>query len=357
MSNLRQLMVTFDSFDELVERIEPGLSRTHLFVPLAVLQADARADEAIDDGTRVRLEIGTVRKGALIRGVAKVAGSIDDAPEPGLHLHLIHLDPSSTRLVDSIVRGEIAADEEPETTGHSPFDIPATEPVPATACAVAELAEPPASAARAPLRRFAWPLALAAIAGLCLLVFELAPGRKDDSQLLTGRDRRTEVAPPAPRAVEEPTEKAGAESSAAERALPEEPSVDNDPAALGALTAEPGISQSAVVERVEGAVRAWAQAWSRQDPDAYLELYAADYSPPDIARDAWEIQRRARITAPAQLEIRLRELEVEIAGPDRAIARFQQLFITEEKALSARKVLELERFTAGWKIVAERVER
>lgn len=362
MSSLRQLKVTFDSFDDLVESIGPGLSRTHLFLPLAVLQADARADDAIDDGTRLRLEIGTVRKGALIRGVAKVAGSADDPSEPGLRLHLIHLDPSSTRLVDSIVRGEIAG-EELEATGHSPFDIPGTEPEgepePAAADAVPEPAEPPVLAAPAPHRRFAWPLALAAVAGLFLLVFELAPGGgKDDSQLLTGRDRQTEVARPAPRAAEEPTEKAGAESSTAERSSPEEPAVERDPAALGAPAAESETPDpAAAMERVEGAVRAWAQAWSRQDPNAYLELYAADYSPSGLARDAWEIQRRARITAPEQLEIGVRDLEVEIAGPDRAIARFQQLYITEEKTLSARKVLELERFTAGWKIVAERMER
>ena len=118
MANLHRLKVTFDSFDDLVELIGPGLSRTHLFAP---------TEEEIPAGTRVRLAIGTVRKGALIRGVAKVAGPGEDAAGAGLHLHIIHLDPSSTRLVDSIVRGDVAAVGIQEPSAPSPFDITSAE--------------------------------------------------------------------------------------------------------------------------------------------------------------------------------------------------------------------------------------
>ncbi len=159
MSNLRQLKVTFDSLDNLVAGIEPGLSRTRLVVPLIALRAQDRTDDAVAEGTRVRLEIGTARKGALIRGVAKVADAPEKIGEDGLHLHVIHLDPSSTRLVDSIVRGEIAADEVPAASGHSPFDIPAADPAPEVDKVVAESEErSPDSALR---RRRVWPLAWA----------------------------------------------------------------------------------------------------------------------------------------------------------------------------------------------------
>ncbi len=387
MSNLRQLKVTFDSFDDLVEKIGPGLSRTHLFAP---------TDEVIAEGTRIRLEIGTVRKGALIRGVTKVASPAEDvsrlspsgaAPAPGLHLHLIHLDPSSTRLVDSIVRGEIIDVSAGEKSGPSPFDIPSAEPEPEPsepsepeppepepsepeppsedgrpepAEILAPVAEAPNTTAPGAAgrlsrgQRFAWPLALAALAAVFLLMFKLATGR-DGDQLLTGRDRQTEIAEPAQALSMPPPAE-----TAAETATSEEPSVDREPPAV-----DPGETEApdperrpppATAEQVEDAVRAWADALSRQDPAAYIELYAADYHPAGLDRDTWKRRRRARILAPAQLDVSVSELEIQGADPERAIARFHQLYATEDKALTARKVLELERFETGWKIVAERLE-
>ncbi len=374
MSSLRQLKVTFDSFDDLVEVIGPGLSRIHLFAPTR---------EEIPAGTRVRLEIGTVRKGALIRGVAKVAGPGDEAAAPGLHLHLIHLDPSSTRRVDSIVRGEVAAVAAREPGIPSPFDIPSAEPEPAPEpepeaepepepepeaetepepepeaegrLPGAVVEPPPAPAAGGRLGRLVWPLVLAALAVAVLLVFERA-SRDGENPLLTGRDRQTAAGDPAAGDPAAGVADPGAESEPAEPAPEELPAAGELTAATGAGPAAGAADPEAVAAEVEQAVRAWAAAWSRQDPAAYLELYAPEYSPSGLARDAWERQRRARITAPESLEVSVGELEVEITGAGRARARFQQLYVTGEKALAARKTLELERFTPGWKIVAERVE-
>ncbi len=416
MSNLRQLKVTFDSFDDLVESIGPGLSRTHLVAP---------TDREFATDTRVRLEIGTVRKGALIRGVAKVAGPAEcsvgtegmprSSPsggtlQSGLHLHLIHLDPSSTRLVDSIVRGEIAGVEAAEKSGPSPFDISSAEPEPPEAPEPLEDPEPPedpepsspwgqagesepqAPMAAAPdssepdagrsggVRRFAWPLALLALAVVFLLALKLLTGR-GDHPLLTGRDRQTEIAEPAqtpPVAVPDEVTVLRASDRAvlraSDRAEPpiptlveseetaeSEPAGDGDPIDPEAPDPLP-TELEAATEQVEDVVHAWAEAWSRQDPAAYIALYAADYRPPSLERDTWERQRRERITAPEQLQVSVSELEVEIAeieiaGPERASASFHQLYTTGDEALAARKILELERFETGWKIIAERVER
>ena len=320
MSSLRQLKVTFDSFDDLVESVGPGLSRTRLF---------ARTDKEIAAGTRVRLELGTVREGAVIRGVAKVAGRGPGAepPEPGLDLHIIHLDPSSTRLVDSIVRGEIAPVSAAESSDPGPFDIPPAEqpaePL-AEPASVAEdtpppAIEPPPAPEPGRLLRFAWPLALAILAGALLLVFELVT-RDVENPLLTGRDRKL--------------------TAAFESIAP-------GPAA-------PDLSRTA--EEVDDAVRSWASAWSRQDAAAYLEHYAPDYSPQGQDRETWQRQRRDRVEAPEQLEVTVSDLDVEIVGEGRARVRFHQLYATGKTRLAARKTLELERLTAGWRIVTERVE-
>ncbi len=339
MSNLQRLKATFDSFDDLVETIGPGLSRTHLFAP---------TDEEIPPGTRVRLEIGTARKGALIRGVAKVAGPSDEASGSGLHLHIIHLDPSSTRLVDSIVRGEIATAGIHEPSAPSPFDIPSTEPPaePEPEPQEAKVVRPPSNRSR--FGRLLWPLAV--LAGAFLLIFELA-SRDGENPLLTGRDRQIESEPAA---GEEPTEPA---AGAGEAATPPAPAASTEaPRAASEPETATAVDSEAATEQVKQVVLAWAGAWSRQDPDAYLDLYGPDYSPPGLDHDAWQRQRRARITAPGSIEVTVSELEVEITGPGRAITRFHQLYATGDKALSARKTLEIERLTAGWKIVAERVE-
>ena len=352
MSSLRQLKVTFDSFDDLVESVGPGLSRTRLF---------ARTDKEIAAGTRVRLELGTVRKGAVIRGVAKVAGPGPGAepPEPGLDLHIIHLDPSSTRLVDSIVRGEIAPVSAAESSDPGPFDIPPAEqpaePL-AEPASVAEdtpppAIEPPPAPEPGRLLRFAWPLALAILAGALLLVFELVT-RDVENPLLTGRDRELTAGAPAAGAPA-----AGTGGDETDSAPPAAPPAAPGPAAFESIAPGPAAPDlSRTVEEVDDAVRSWASAWSRQDAAAYLEHYAPDYSPQGQDRETWQRQRRDRVEAPEQLEVTVSDLDVEIVGEGRARVRFHQLYATGKKRLAARKTLELERLTAGWRIVTERVE-
>ena len=48
---------------------------------------------------------------------------------------------------------------------------------------------------------------------------------------------------------------------------------------------------------------------------------------------------------------------LEVTQIARAIARFHQLYTTDDKALSARKVLELERSSGAWRIVGERLDQ
>ena len=353
MSSLRQLKVTFDSFDEMVGSIGPGLSRTHIY---------ARTDEVIDDGTRVRLEIGTAGKGALIRGVAKVSGLAEDGA--GLHLHLIHLDPSSTRLVDSIVRGEVTAVDAQEPSGPSPFDIPSTEPAPpepemsppAVPSPDALTEDTPTVAAESPAaRHLAWALALIVLAGAALWIFNRATGDGDEHQVLTGRDRQTEASeslPSSPPTVAPPQGTASDVSMPAEVPTEAPPDGAPDPAPSDA----PASPQSAAAQ-IEDVVHAWADAWSRQDSAAYIDRYAAAFSPEGLDRGTWERQRRQRINAPERLEVSVNDLEIEIIALGRSVASFQQLYVTEEKKLVTRKVLELERSGSDWKIVAERVER
>ena len=109
-------------------------------------------------------------------------------------------------------------------------------------------------------------------------------------------------------------------------------------------------------EEIRRQVRAWAEAWSQQRVDEYLACYAVSFQPAGgMSREAWERQRRERVLAPAQISVRILDLEVSVAGPKRAQARFRQLFETESISRRATKILELERQAEGWRIIRERL--
>ena len=101
--------------------------------------------------------------------------------------------------------------------------------------------------------------------------------------------------------------------------------------------------------------QAWARAWSEQRVDAYLELYARDFRPPQsLSRDEWENQRRSRILQPQQIEVRLSTIEVEPINDQRTRISFDQSYRSDSYSDSVRKTLELVREGGSWKILVER---
>src|SRR5690349_1863458 len=108
------------------------------------------------------------------------------------------------------------------------------------------------------------------------LVRELVrePGQKPVAAAPVAKEPPAPAAkePPAPAAKEPPAQVASAAPKA-----PEKPAAD---------------ANADVLQAVNG----WAQAWSKQDVDAYLGYYAKDFKTPGgEARDAWENTRRERI--------------------------------------------------------------
>src|SRR3546814_17023190 len=49
-----------------------------------------------------------------------------------------------------------------------------------------------------------------------------------------------------------------------------------------------------------------AKAWASQDVDAYLAMYATDFTPEGgISRETWVAQRRDRISTPKKISVRV----------------------------------------------------
>lgn len=161
------------------------------------------------------------------------------------------------------------------------------------------------------------------------------------------------LAPPPPIAVE---------SDADGKPLVQEKSVAARTAAAPAVTAArstpppaPEASPSAS-DQIAFAIAHWASAWSRREVDRYLAAYAPDFQPPrGESRQQWEHQRRARITARAWIEIRIRDLAVAVEG-DLAQARFVQDYRSDKGRESVMKTLMLVKPERTWLIQQEQSE-
>ena len=109
------------------------------------------------------------------------------------------------------------------------------------------------------------------------------------------------------------------------------------------------------VAQAQTLVRQWARAWSDRDIERYLGFYADNFTPDKgVARGTWEATRRKRLRSPQPISVALRDLRIEAAGGDRAIARFAQDYAAGGyRESGTAKILLLTRHTDGWRIVAE----
>lgn len=117
--------------------------------------------------------------------------------------------------------------------------------------------------------------------------------------------------------------------------------------------AEPAAAKPVAANNaVEAAITRWAQAWSARDVDAYLAAYANDFSVGGMTRAEWEAQRRARITAPKSIEVKISDLKIEQQG-DTASAIFRQAYRSDRLSSTVTKTLKLALRNGEWRIVDE----
>ncbi len=110
---------------------------------------------------------------------------------------------------------------------------------------------------------------------------------------------------------------------------------------------------TAVVTR---SIEDWAAAWSRKDFKAYLASYAGDFDVPGgKSRNAWEAERKARISKPGDIEVRVEDVKLRADGTDRISATFRQHYKSVGLQSSTTKTLVLVRRDDRWLIQRERV--
>ncbi len=102
-------------------------------------------------------------------------------------------------------------------------------------------------------------------------------------------------------------------------------------------------------------VNGWAQAWSKQDADAYLAYYARDFKTPGgEPRDAWEKSRRDRIAAPKSIAVGVDSLKVNLLANNQANVTFKQSYRSDKLKSSSRKTLVLSKAGGRWQILEEK---
>jgi ketosteroid isomerase-like protein len=131
-----------------------------------------------------------------------------------------------------------------------------------------------------------------------------------------------------------------------------------EPSQTSAAPPVPDDSPRDETTAIRKAVSGWAAAWSRQDVEAYLGFYGADFTPPrGMNRRSWARQRRQRVSNPGRIQVTLANIKVSQPTPDRAVVEFLQSYDSDGFVGDARKQLKLKRYDGDWRIVAERVMR
>ena len=108
-------------------------------------------------------------------------------------------------------------------------------------------------------------------------------------------------------------------------------------------------------ESAKSFMLAWAQAWSNQDVDAYLNFYGDQFAPPaGKKRTDWEAQRRTRILAPKEILVTLDDFQVNSLENGRQQIEVIQSYKSNLLADRFKKVFDLQQTDIGWKIIRER---
>lgn len=102
-------------------------------------------------------------------------------------------------------------------------------------------------------------------------------------------------------------------------------------------------------------IRSWADAWARQDTDAYISNYSKRFRPRSgMGIEKWRQKRRQRIENPEFIELSIKDLKVAALTPNHVRVTFSQSYRSDIFKDHVLKIVELVWEDGGWKILDER---
>lgn len=115
------------------------------------------------------------------------------------------------------------------------------------------------------------------------------------------------------------------------------------------------VAEADFKEAAMAALEQWAQSWRSRDVTAYLAAYGENFQPANgLGRDEWAKQRRQRIGDKRDIQLDLREIEVEAESAERIRVKFVQDYRADqfvERGTVKLIVLALE--NNQWRILSE----
>lgn len=184
------------------------------------------------------------------------------------------------------------------------------------------------------------------------LVRELVGNSPRDAAAVKVAAAEQKPAPAEPAASKPAAAKPAEAKTAAAKPAEARPTAAKPAAPVAAAASKTAPDQDAVI----AAVKAWAEAWSRKDADAYLGFYAKDFrTPKGQARGDWEKSRRERLQAPKSISVAVEEPRVTQPDAARASVTFRQDYKSELLSTRSMKTLVLVKSDGRWLIQQEQV--
>jgi tetratricopeptide (TPR) repeat protein len=107
-------------------------------------------------------------------------------------------------------------------------------------------------------------------------------------------------------------------------------------------------------EAIAAAVNGWSQAWSAKNVNQYLASYSDSFKPAKgQSRQAWEQQRRQRVSKPSSISVELSNLKIASNSGDAAKVQFKQSYRADGKPIRTNKTLHMKKVGDNWLIDQE----
>ena len=184
------------------------------------------------------------------------------------------------------------------------------------------------------------------------LVREMISGTNRPPRISARAEPVKPAEPPRPAVVAAAPKAKAPESKPAAEAKPAE----SKAAPAKAPERQPEKAAGSTPEDAITTVRAWAQAWSKRDVEAYLSFYARDFkTPKGEPREEWAKSRRQRILAPKRIEVGVESIKVNAVNGNNATVSFRQHYRSDTLTANSNKTLVMVRADGKWLIQQERV--
>ena len=120
----------------------------------------------------------------------------------------------------------------------------------------------------------------------------------------------------------------------------------------------PEVDEEQLKDELLASLHTWAEAWSSQDVEAYLDRYDRRFAPAGgLSYATWQQQRRVRVRAPKFIEVSTANIQLLYVRNNIGSVLFDQNYRSNRFEDTIRKNLVFVRGPQGWSILQEQIIR